>query len=467
MPAPAGGASPELEAALARFIRANRLAGAAAGVVYRDQLTWSAGAGFADLAADRAANSATLYRIASITKTFTGTAVMQLRDAGLLHLDEPAATYLPEMRELALPKAEIEAVTLRRMLAHESGLASEPPGTDWTIPVYEGIAARTLQQAGGISIRTPPSQHPKYSNLAYQLLGEIVARVSGIPYDKYVQERILTPLGMAETTFDPVPDDMRGQRATGYAPRAFSDELDTASAMPPLWAEGGLWSCVDDLGRWLSFHLQAYREAAVQSPVLAAVSLREMHLPRYLDGQDWSQAWCLAWAAERRDSVTWIQHSGGLPGFSTNVCFDPEHEVGAIALINGSGDAGALAMDLAAIARRDVRARPPVITAPAPTPPPLRPLLGLYSRAAHSEFIRVEWRDGRLTVIDPETPSWHPTLLPTENPRAFVVGPGYRQSGEPVVFHELPDGRIDSVFLADASWHRLEHITPFGQPGHE
>ena len=89
-----------------------------------------------------------------------------------------------------------------------------------------------------------------------------------------------------------------------------------------------------------------------------------------------------------------------------------------------------------------------------------RPLLGLYSRTAHSQVIRLEWRDGKLTFINPEEPRWQPTLVPTDDPYLFTVEAGYRQSGEPVIFHQLADGRIDSVFLADATWRRLEHITP-------
>ncbi|MFI5062729.1 MAG: serine hydrolase domain-containing protein [Streptosporangiales bacterium] len=454
-------AEPELDAALAWFVKNRRLAGAAAGVLCEDDAAWSAGAGFADLACGAMTDSATVYRIASITKTFTGTAVLQLRDAGLLDLDEPAAGYIPEMRHAAAAEAKIELMTIRRMLAHASGLASEPPGTDWTIPVYEGLAASTLRQPGAVATRIPPGQHPKYSNLAYQLLGEVITRASGTAYVDYVQEGILLPLGMNATGFDASGDGLASRRATGYAPRAFSDELDVASAAPRLWAEGGLWSCVDDLLTWVSAQLGAYRRAPSPGPVvLSAASLREMHAPRYLEGDDWTRAWGLSWCAVRQGVTVWIQHSGRLPGFSTAVCFNPESQIGAVALINGSAEAADLAMELASIAFRGARARPPRIRLPEPTPGPFRPLLGLYSRAGHSLVIRLEWRDGMLTFINPEEPWWRPTLLPTGDPCVFTVGPGYRESGERVTFRELPDGRIDEVFLADATWGRLEHVTP-------
>jgi CubicO group peptidase (beta-lactamase class C family) len=284
-------AASELEATLGWFVKDRRLAGAAAGVVCGDGATWSGGAGYADLASGTLATPATLYRVASITKTFTGMAVMQLRDAGLLDLDEPAITYLPEMRDSAQPDARLELVTLRRMLAHASGLASEPPGTDWTVPLYQGVVTRTLGHPGAIATRVPVGQHPKYSNLAYQLLGEVVARAAGIPYVEYMQEKVLLPLEMDATSFDPAIGLPQQLPATGYAPRAFSDELEVASVMPPLWAEGGLWSCVDDLIKWVSVQLEAHRGNAPDPAILSGISLREMHAPRYLDGNDWTQAW--------------------------------------------------------------------------------------------------------------------------------------------------------------------------------
>jgi len=290
----------ELDATLNRFVTQNGRPGAAAGVVHGDELAWAAGAGFADPGAQVSSDPGTLYRIASITKTFTGTAVMQLRDAGRLDLDDPAVKYLPELHGAVSPFAAIEAVTIRRMLSHESGLATEPPGTDWSVPVYQGDPQLTLARPGDIVLMLPPNVQHKYSDLAYQLLGEIVTRVSGIPYPGYVRERILDPLGMSATGFEPLGGPLLSRRAAGYSRRPFSDELDLEPAFPPVWAEGGLWSCVQDLARWISFQLRAYAadtytSPAADSPVLAAASRREMHKPRYLADDDWTSAWGISW----------------------------------------------------------------------------------------------------------------------------------------------------------------------------
>ena len=222
----------KLEAKTASFVKEHRLPGAAVGIVHGDVLAWSAGVGFADIAARRVPDTSTLYRIASITKTFTGTAILQLRDEGLLHLDDPAVVHLPELATVASPFGAIETVTIRRMLSHESGLQTDPPGTDWLVPEYEGSAERNLARAGAVATTIPPNTQQKYSNLAYQLLGEIVARRSGVPYPEYVRTRILEPLGMSASGFEPLPGALSDRRATGYAARFLSDELEPASIAP-------------------------------------------------------------------------------------------------------------------------------------------------------------------------------------------------------------------------------------------
>jgi len=447
----------ELDAVLNRFVTRDGLPGAAAGVVCGDELAWADGAGFADTSAQVASDPGALYRIASITKTFTGTAVMQLRDAGRLDLDDPAVKYLPELRGAVSPFAAIEAVTIRRMLSHESGLAYDPPGTDWSVPVYQGDPRLTLARPGDIVVMLPPNAQHKYSDLAYQLLGEIVTRVSGIPYPRYVRDLILDPLGMSATGFEPLGRPLLSRRATGYSRRPFSDELDQEPAFPPVWAEGGLWSCVRDLARWISFQLRAY--ARPDSPVLAAASLREMHKPRYLADDYWTSAWGISWCADRRNGVTWIQHSGGLPGFTTSVCFDPGQQVGAIVLHNGPSFTAEIARELAVTARRLAGAVPSAAAVPAPAPAQYRPLLGLYTRGGlGGGVLSLQWRAGKLAFCSPEIPSWQLALEPTSNPDVFTAGPGSDFSGENVIFRRHDDGRVISVLLVQGTYRRLDHL---------
>ena len=449
----------KLESRAAAFVKKNHLPGAAVGVIRGDDLAWAAGIGFADVASKHTPDPATLYRAASITKTFTGTAIMQLRDEGLLHLDDPAVKHVPELRDASSPFGDIEHVTIRRMLSHESGLVGDPPGTDWSTPSYEGVAERNLARVAEIGTRIPPNLQQKYSNMAYQLLGEIVARLSGTPYPEYVRANILDPLGMTGSGFEPLPEALLPRRATGYASRFFSDELDLASTDLTVWAEGGLWSSVGDLARWISFQFRDDGGGRDGAQVLAGSTLKEMHEARYLGNEAWTEAWCISWYAVRKDDVIWVQHSGGLHGFTTNICFDPKEKVGAIALFNGVGEASELAMELGKIAREAIKEAAPKIEPPTLTPKSFRPLLGLYIQQEFGELLRVEWREGKLMVVDDSNDKWRPILTPTANPDEFLIEPGVRESGEFAVFRRLPDGRVASMFLASGTYARLDPVS--------
>jgi hypothetical protein len=228
-----------------------------------------------------------------------------------------------------------------------------------------------------------------------------------------------------------------------------------------VWAEGGLWSCVQDLARWISFQLRAYTGPAADSPVLAAASLREMHKPRYLGDDDWTSAWGISWSADRRDDVSWIQHSGGLPGFTTSVCFDPRQQVGAIVLLNGTSFTAEIARELAVIAGRLTGSESTAVAAvavPAPVPAEYRPLLGLYARTGlGGGVLSLEWRAGQLVFGIPEFPSWQLVLEPTADPCVFIAGPGSDLSGENVIFRRHEDGRVISVLLVQGTYLRLDH----------
>jgi hypothetical protein len=181
-----------------------------------------------------------------------------------------------------------------------------------------------------------------------------------------------------------------------------------------------------------------------------------MHKPRYLSDEEWSTAWGVSWYAVRKHDVTWIQHSGGLPGWVSNACFDRTSRVGAIVLVNGYADASGLAMALGAKARELAQAAAPRLVAPPPTPEDLRPLLGLYAPADVSELIRVEWRDGKLVVVEGDQTI---PLEPGRETGSFVVAPGFRPSGEPLVFRRRPDGTVTAMLTGGGTLVRLDPVT--------
>jgi CubicO group peptidase (beta-lactamase class C family) len=453
---PAAEPAAKYEAAAASFVKEFRLPGAAVGVVHGDELVWSAGVGFADVAARRRSSRRTLYRIASITKTFTAAAIMQLRDGGALSLDDPAVDHLPELERARSPFVSLDQLTIRRLLSHESGLQSEPPGTDWTAVQYETDVRRTLERVAEITAAVPPNTQGKYSNLAYQLLGEIVARASGTPYARYVRTKLLTPLRMTSTSFEPLAARLRTRMATGYEPRFLSDELELApkTASSVFEAEGGLLSCVEDLARWLSFQLGDGKVG--RRTILAKETLDEMHKPRYLVDEAWTRAWAIGWNARREEDVVWRLHTGGHFGFITAAMFEPREKVGAIALLNGHANAANLAVKLGGIAREAVTSAAPAIDPPQPLPAEWRDLVGLYLGDHFDTVIRLEWLDGKLTFIDDIDPTWKPTLAPTDEADVFRIEPGFRESGELVRFSRAKDGRVVSVNAAVATLHRLE-----------
>jgi CubicO group peptidase (beta-lactamase class C family) len=439
----------ELRRHAASFLAEHRLVGASVGVVRGGELAWCDGLGWCDLESGGRPDEHTLYRIASITKTFTATAIVQLRDEGRVRLDDPAVRHVDELRRARSPFGPIEEVTLRRLLMHESGLMSEAPGMDVEGNLFP-TTDEVLAEAERIRVTIPPGSAHKYSNLGFQLLGEVVARVAATPYTRYVTERILEPLEMARTTFEPHGPGA-GNIARGYNTREFSDFVTPAARLSPsgLEADGGLWSTVADLARWISFWCGP--DEGGRHDTLASTSRAEMLAPRALASDDWSLGQGLGWYTARRDGVALAGHEGQLDGFTTAVMFAPEHRAGAVALVNGIAPAGDLAFDLAARALPEVPEPSLGEAPPAPVPAEVEPLLGLFVLAKYGASVRVEWRGGRVVLfVDGEERG----LEATDDALAFHATGG-REAGEEVVFERTPAGAVDRVNVAGYPFARV------------
>ena len=255
--------------------KAGRLPSLAAAVFRGDELVWSDAVGVADAEKKAEATPDTQYAVASITKTFTAVSIMQLRDAGKLDLEEPLSRYLPE--------AAHGSPTLRRMLAHASGLQREPPGEVWETLEFPGEEELLGRLAEAEQVLAPwAAWH--YSNLAYALLGHVVARVSGTPFHDYVRERLLGPLSLTRTTWGP--------EAPAAKPYFVEPYTDAVRREPELelggkGGESGLSSTVGDLARWGSFL------ADPDEAVLARASVAEMHDLQIMAEPDWTLGWGL------------------------------------------------------------------------------------------------------------------------------------------------------------------------------
>jgi CubicO group peptidase (beta-lactamase class C family) len=439
----------DLGAAVASAFAEAPVGGAVVGLVSGDHRVWSTAYGFADLEAGRPVDEDTVFRAASITKTFTATAIVQLRDAGALRLDDPLTTHLPEFGAASNPFGPIEDVTLLRLLTHTSGLPVEAPQFDWLDDRYPDTAA-IVGALDGLALAVPPDDRIKYSNLGYQLLGEVVSRVAGMPYADAIERRITAPLGMRDTTFDP-PVGLRARTATGYDARVFTDDLPLAEERQKgTISDGGLWTTLGDLGRWASFQLEG------DDAVLAPASLALMHRPHRVVDPAWLRAVGLGWYLRRTDAGVRVGHSGGTFGFVSRITIDPPERLGVVILANGDAPLVPLGDELLDLAAGDPHLRgsgsggSPSVDRPLPIPVPsdVRPLLGLYAWEDLSFVVRVEWRDGRIAVGSGEGSSAREsaTLAATEDPTVFVVESG-RSAGERLTFLRGGDGTVDGLTL--------------------
>jgi len=331
---------PRLDAHFAEHATRAHMPGLAVGLVVDGELVWSKGYGVRDLASGQPVDADTLFRLASVTKSFTAMAVLQLRDEGKLSLDDPADRYLPELAGLVYPTRDAGRITLRHLLTHNGGLPHDPPvPIDETRPppsdadVLASLQGLTLENAGF-----------SYSNLGFMLAGMVVSRVSGIPYGDYMTSRVLRPLGMTSTGFAPPPDRL----ATGYVLHGDKPEhpgMLNLGANPA----GGLFASVRDLGRYAAFQLSAWppRDDADDGP-LRRSSVREAQrmatyqslfvAPRPVGKPQSASAtgYGFGWGAQETcdfDTVVW--HNGALSdGYLSMVLLLPDRGVALVALTN-------------------------------------------------------------------------------------------------------------------------------------
>jgi CubicO group peptidase (beta-lactamase class C family) len=428
-----------LDAAVATFVREQRLPGCSAGVVCDGALQWSLGYGFADRELGRRPDARTLYRIASISKTFTASAVLQLRDAGLLRLDDPLVAFVPEAAAITNPFGPVEDVTVRRLLLHTSGLQGEHPQPDLRAETWGSIDV-LIGQLPQVRVAIPPDTSSKYSNVGYQLLGAVVERVSGIAFMDYVRERLLDPLGLGSTAFVP-EGELASRCAVGYDGRERSDVLARAITLDSrdFEADGGLWSSVEDLAAWAVFQL------SMRDDVLARGTREEMWR-KWVVSEDTRELQGLCWYWVRHGDDWFVGHAGGLHGFITKLAMSPDDGAAAIVLLNGIADAAALASELLGIALDDVRTRP----APQPPLPPAEPpahlasLVGRYDFPFTGETASVEWRDDALVLVLDGRPV---RLSATADRDTYRIEEG-RGAGEDLVFLRDGESRIDVANMA-------------------
>src|SRR5579875_2477775 len=222
----------------------------------------------------------TVFRIASMSKSFTASAIMLLRDEGRLALDDAAEKYVPELAGWPPVTPDADRVTIRHLLTMTAGFPTDDPWGDR----QQGLppAGFTALLAGGVGFTWAPGTRFEYSNLGYAILGRVVAQAAGVPYDEFTRTRLLAPLGMTRTGFEasefPAASLARGYRR---GPAGWEEvPFDPYGAFAPM---GGVFSCVRDLARWVAGFASAFPpgEADAGGPhPLRRASRREMQLPQ-------------------------------------------------------------------------------------------------------------------------------------------------------------------------------------------
>lgn len=359
---------PRLRERIEAFFAADKPPSLAVAVIADGQVRLSSALGWANVASRVAATPRTLYRIGSITKTFTTALVMSLRDEGKLALDAPAEQYWPEFAAIEYPFADAERITLRHLLTHTAGLP-RLGNFDYTRPDSQVTDAVLLGALAEARLDAAPGTEYVYSNFGMSLVGFFAGRMSSQGSLRPALARRLTePLGMASTTFDPAS--LPGAAvATGYSDAA-------ALTVAPLWnlgaseAAGGLWSSLDDMARWVAFQVSAWppRPGDELGPLRRA-TLREQHSAGFSIDLDASVVDTRLSASTRSIGLGWhtrrscelerlVEHGGSIDGFQSTVAFAPERGFGVVVLSNAVGTAvSALQDELVRLAAAALRAR--------------------------------------------------------------------------------------------------------------
>ncbi len=395
--------------------------GLSAGLAVGDETVFVTAHGLADVERRVPMTPETRFRVASHSKVFTATAVMQLVEQGRLRLDDRVADHLGWFGTDD-PNDDLAHVTVRHLLSHSSGLTRDGRTTHWfddRFPSEEDL----VEQVGSMPVYGAV-EHLKYSNVGFTLAGQVVEAVTGRPYEAHVTETLLEPLGLAATTPD-LPDDLT-DHARGY-PRWLPDR-----ERPPFGhararvmnSATGFSSNVPDLLRWY----QAHRFGSGE--LLEDRSKREMQRVQF-EGEE--ARWGLGFAIDKLAGMRFAAHGGGYPGFITYSGAEQEHGLAIVVLTNASdGPARALLEGIAKLAKRaldgDFEGSPPF------DPSVADGLGGFYEhRWAISQVARV---GSKLVVADPvaqdptvnftvleHVDGWsfrYPTTHPIESPGEIV-----------------------------------------------
>lgn len=320
--------------------------GVAVSVIKDEELLHQSVHGWRDAEDELPMTADTRFPIASITKSFTAMSVALLVDDGKLEWDKPVRDYIPEF--ILKDSYATEHVTVRDMLAHRTGLPRHDLAA-WRMDLPLGdFILRLRHLEFNLSFR----EHFQYNNLMYYAIAYLVEKLAGQPWEEFVHERILAPLGMAASSFAPQPPKPDQVTAAGY--RVDRDEEGAAKGLIRLpfgehsrlspGAAGTIFSTLADLTQWLRVHVNEGRLG--DHRLVSPENLKQMHLPQIvMPGGGITEAllgntvctYAMGWSVEPYRDHTLVHHSGGVEGHSLIVGFLPQERVGLVVLTNIGG----------------------------------------------------------------------------------------------------------------------------------
>lgn len=352
------GMADSLAAVVERFAIKEQVAGLAVGVWHAGQVVYRGGFGTrGGGVGDPRVGPETIFHMASVTKPFVATAVMQLVEVGKVALDSTVTHYLPYF---AMKDPRARTITVRQVLTHTAGIGDV---TDyrWPTPEYDdGALERYVRGLADSTLIAAPGEKWAYSNIGFEVLADLIAKVSGLSFEDYIQQRILTPLGMGKSTLLMTDIDSTLM--------AYGHTKDSAGAYRPVGyypynrrhaASSTLHSNVDDMLRWGAANLG--RGALGDTRILAASGYDELWkpqrdmLPELAERARQagvklpfdSMAVGLSWFLPVRGGLHLVTHSGGDTGFRTDLLLVPAEQVAIVVLTNGDRtDPGALSAEL-------------------------------------------------------------------------------------------------------------------------
>lgn len=315
------------------------------GIVSEGKLVYTGSEGYSDVSKKIVASSNSLYRIASMSKSFTALAILKLRDEGKLHLDDPISLYVPEMKDARQLTSDAPEITIRHLLTHAAGFPEDNPWGDRQLAIADTTFSRWMKE--GFSYSNVPGIAYEYSNTGFAILGRIIDNVSGIPYDEYITKSILLPLGMTSTTFEysNIPE---SQFAKGYRRQGEKWIEQPVLHHGAYGAMGGMISSIEDFSKYIAFQLAAWppRNDSDAGPVKRS-SVREMQqawnfsslIPTYEIHPGITCAVANAYGYGLRwirdcNGKTVVGHSGGLPGYGSNWQILADYDLGIVSFSN-------------------------------------------------------------------------------------------------------------------------------------